>query len=171
MPSCILYKKNVFNSKSYSFKLLYMKSLFNECVWQQTNRVIHTIKGILTLPKYLSRSSTYLCITSRVSNSLSSASIAQQKYRLAYLQSKLNHMDDSEAYTILVIHVYWWMSLLKYWCNRNERFHSLKGIWPSAQIFHRWNKNCFSFIISSRIQFKWKIIRGMKRGFFLKKST
>lgn len=42
--------------------------------------------NILTLPKYLSNNSTYRCIISKVSNSLSFCSIAQQKYKLAYLQ-------------------------------------------------------------------------------------
>lgn len=40
---------------------------------------------ILTLPKYLSSSSTYRWIISSVNNSLSFCSIAQQKYKLAYL--------------------------------------------------------------------------------------
>lgn len=39
-----------------------------------------------TLPKYLSSSSTYLWMISSVMSSLSWSSIAQQKYRLAYLQ-------------------------------------------------------------------------------------
>ena len=41
----------------------------------------------LTLPKYLSRSSTYLWMISSTASSLSPCSTAQQKYRLAYLQS------------------------------------------------------------------------------------
>ena len=52
-------------------------------------------------------------------------------------------------------------------------FRGVKGIWHFDLIFHEWNKNCFLFIfiISNRIQFKWKIIRGMKQGSFLQKST
>lgn len=42
--------------------------------------------NVLTLPKYLSNNSTYRCIISKVSNSLSFCSIAQQKYKLAYLR-------------------------------------------------------------------------------------
>ena len=51
--------------------------------------------------------------------------------------------------------------------------NGIRGIQPSALIFHEWNKNCFLFIsiINNRIQFQWKIIRGMKRGSFLQKST
>lgn len=41
-----------------------------------------------TLPKYLSSSSTYLWMISRVMSSLSCSSMAQQKYRLAYLQTE-----------------------------------------------------------------------------------
>ena len=54
-----------------------------------------------------------------------------------------------------------------------QKAFPVKGIRPSALIFHEWNKNCFLFIsiINNRIQFQWKIIRGMKRGSFLQKST
>ena len=43
----------------------------------------------------------------------------------------------------------------------------------SALIFYKWNKNVFVviFIISNRMRFKWKIVRGMKRSSFLQKST
>ena len=43
----------------------------------------------LTLPKYLSNSSTYLWMISRVISSLSSGSMATQKYRLAYLRVRV----------------------------------------------------------------------------------
>ena len=51
------------------------------------------------------------------------------------------------------------------------RQHWIKGFRPSALIFREWNKNCFLFIfiISNRIQFKWKIIKGMKWGSFFTK--
>lgn len=42
----------------------------------------------LTLPKYLSSSSTYRWMISSVSSSLSFCSIAQQKYKLAYLKRR-----------------------------------------------------------------------------------
>lgn len=48
-----------------------------------------------TFPKYLSRSSTYRWTTSSVSSSLSWSSIAQQKYRLAYLgKHRQNHGSE-----------------------------------------------------------------------------
>lgn len=47
-----------------------------------------------TLPKYLSSSSTYLWMISSVMSSLSWSSMAQQKYRLAYLQ----HDNRSQVY-------------------------------------------------------------------------
>ena len=49
--------------------------------------------------------------------------------------------------------------------------YNVKGVRPSALFFNKWNKNCFLFIsiISNRIQFIWKIIRGMKRGSFFTK--
>ena len=52
-------------------------------------------------------------------------------------------------------------------------FLIIKGLRSSALIFHEWNKNCFLFIfiISNRIQLKWKFFKGMKRGSFLQKST
>ena len=52
---------------------------------------------ILTLPKYLSRSSTYRWMISNVRSSLSSLSTATQKYKLAYLQanSRTKHHDCS----------------------------------------------------------------------------
>ena len=65
------------------------------------------------------------------------------------------------------------MFKVKYWSSYNllERWScvsqiKLKGIRPSALIFHEWNKNCFLFvfIISNRIQFKWKIIKRHEAG-------
>lgn len=47
---------------------------------------LHVRRLRLTLPKYLSSSSTYLWMISRVMSSLSWSSTAQQKYRLAYLK-------------------------------------------------------------------------------------
>lgn len=58
--------------------------------YKDLNTVICTgiVSTTLTLPKYLSSSSTYLWMISRVISSLSWSSTAQQKYRLAYLIHK-----------------------------------------------------------------------------------
>ena len=49
--------------------------------------------------------------------------------------------------------------------NRYKLITIVSKLWPSALIFHEWNKNCFLFIfiISNRIQFKWKIIKGFTK--------
>ena len=56
--------------------------------------------------------------------------------------------------------------------SKNKKI-DIEGIRPSALIFHEWNKNCLIliFIISNSIQFKWKIIRGMKHSPFLQNSA
>lgn len=73
----------------YAFSKL--KIMSNSQTWKggQGVRTIGTrVSQTLTLPKYLSRSSTYLWMISNVSNSLSFCSMAQQKYKLAYLEGK-----------------------------------------------------------------------------------
>lgn len=57
----------------------------------------------LTLPKYLSNSSTYRWMISSVSSSLSSCSTAQQKYKLAYLQ---RDFDERNGYTQSTRHTF-----------------------------------------------------------------
>lgn len=63
---------------------------------------------VLTLPKYLSRSSTYLWIISSVRSSLSSFSIATQKYKLAYLWNRRKHGKFTFKFNIF-------FSLVKMW--------------------------------------------------------
>lgn len=58
------------------------RSLYRHC------KELYVLPKWLTLPKYLSSSSTYLWMISSVMSSLSWSSTAQQKYRLAYLQYK-----------------------------------------------------------------------------------
>lgn len=50
---------------------------------------------LLTLPKYLSSNSTYRWMISNVNSSLSFCSIAQQKYKLAYLFENGNEIDNT----------------------------------------------------------------------------
>lgn len=60
---------------------------------------------LLTLPKYLSSNSTYLWIISNVSNSLSFCSMAQQKYKLAYLEGyEMGHRISFIRVNIVVVH-------------------------------------------------------------------
>lgn len=58
-------------------------------------------ENLLTLPKYLSSSSTYRWMISSVSNSLSSCSIAQQKYKLAYLE----HTMKISLFTLIIFFI------------------------------------------------------------------
>lgn len=58
----------------------------------ENQRKVKTL--LLTLPKYLSRSSTKRWMTSSVISSLSCSSIAQQKYRLAYLHEITHHHTE-----------------------------------------------------------------------------
>lgn len=65
-------------TSEYCWFLLYVKRTpGRKSSWQKVNK--------LTFPKYLSSTSTYLCIISNPSSSLSSRSIATQKNKLAYL--------------------------------------------------------------------------------------
>ena len=89
---------------------------------------------------------------------------------IVYIKLRLTKTNVKVICVILFVCILKLSLIIYMYFERNQRgmsqFSNLRGFGPLPLFFHEWNKSCFLFIfiISNRIQFKWKIIRGMKRG-------
>lgn len=135
----------------------YYSSLFSiKCV---INRCDCKCDMILTLPKYLSSNSTYLCRTSRASSSLSWSSRPVQKYRLAYLRLKRRKINTATGTLTTAAKEQSKSKVLS--CNYTDRLEPIHFRWRlSSQVYyivyvlctvyiqmqHVWTKICFKVL-------------------------